>query len=396
MGSRKTRRRSLVGSIARSLGKSAFKLVDAKLGDRAASPESAKAAFDPERYRHLRIMKIVEENTRAKSFYFEELDRSETPFQAGQYLTVEVYLEGRVYRRAYSLMSPALPGAPRAFTVERIKDGKVSNHLLDFYEEGMLLRARGPSGDFTLDFAEERLGKNGIGEIHLFASGNGVTPILSLIETLLAQRENRLTLIKHDREGEPRLFEARVDALAKAHGERLRVERIQGLDSGTLDPLFERLRAARELIEARGASDAPPKPLVYLCGPRSFRETLGEAIEREGIRRSRIIEERFESPPSLALVELPEAPQPVALRARGETYRFEVPQGTTLLDAAIESGAPLPHRCMIGDCASCVVRVESGEAWSATNDALSKREREQGIILACVSHPLSEMEIEIP
>src|SRR5690606_26939939 len=110
----------------------------------------------------------------------------------------------------------------------------------------------------------------------------------------------------------------------------------------------------------------------------------------------RVFEERFDSPPTLNLVELPEEPQRITIRF-GETVRHvEVPRGKTILDAGLDGGAPLPHRCMIGDCGSCAVRVQSGEAWSRSDGPLSQRERERGMILACMSHPLSKMEIESP
>lgn len=376
------RRRGLRRLIG-ALGRGALGALETTLLDRSPNPQGAEErSVKEEAYRHLRIRKIVEETPEAKSFYIEELDGTEPEFTAGQYLTLEVYIEGRVYRRAYSLMSPALPNAPRAFTVERVPSGKVSNHLLEFYEEGMLIRARGPSGDFRVEVGEERLGKGNIGELRFFASGNGITPIISLIETLLHQRDYPIRLHYHHREGTPALFEERIRELQSAHMERFKVEALENLDASNIDALLER--------------DALDRPLIFLCGSRAFREAIAEALERKRILPSRIIEERFESPPTLALVELPPEPQRVTLKIGDKAHELQVTQGTTLLDAAIDGGAPLGHRCMIGDCGSCAVRVKRGEAWSATHDALTKREREKGIILACVSHPLSEMELEEP
>lgn len=381
MESSKTRRRSLIGTFAER----AIRLIESRIGEKRVSSAEPPSS-DTERYRHLRITRITNETPNAKSFYVEELDRSELSFRAGQYLTVEVYLDGRVHRRAYSLMSPALPGAARAFTVERVPGGKVSNHLLDFYEEGMLIRARGPSGDFTVERAEERLGNAAVEEIRFFAYGNGVTPIVSLVETLLETSTHLLSLYHHVPHGEPRLFGNRIEALLKAHPDRFRDQRIESADADSI----------HHLIDTLWSLESSAKPLVYICGPRSFRERVSLALEEVGVRRSRVFEERFDSPPMLNLVELPEEPQRITIRF-GETVRHvEVPRGKTILDAGLDGGAPLPHRCMIGDCGSCAVRVQSGEAWSRSDGPLSQRERERGMILACMSHPLSKMEIEIP
>lgn len=84
----------------------------------------------------------------------------------------------------------------------------------------------------------------------------------------------------------------------------------------------------------------------------------------------------------------------VTIQPSGNT--FEVPEGDTVLHAALEAGFHLPYGCRNGACGSCKGRVVAGEVdyGSYQDSALSDEERAAGYALFCVARPQSELMIE--
>ena len=71
--------------------------------------------------------------------------------------------------------------------------------------------------------------------------------------------------------------------------------------------------------------------------------------------------------------------------------RFDLAaDGENILDAALNSGADLPFSCKGGVCATCKARLIEGQVDMDLNHALSDKELEQGFILTCQSHPVSD------
>lgn len=82
---------------------------------------------------------------------------------------------------------------------------------------------------------------------------------------------------------------------------------------------------------------------------------------------------------------------------RGENTRFDVETGRTMLDAAIEAGAPVPFSCRSGNCGTCKCRLVDGEVDMIpySEFALTESEKDSGLILACRAVPWSDCEIEL-
>ena len=107
---------------------------------------------------------------------------------SGQYVSVEVELNGVRYRRYYSLSSSPdefIAAGTIRITVKRVAGGRVSNYLHDHLLVGQLLHISQPAGDFTM------LEPVGAGNDPLFiAAGSGITPIMAMIESLAGQEKN--------------------------------------------------------------------------------------------------------------------------------------------------------------------------------------------------------------
>jgi len=76
---------------------------------------------------------------------------------------------------------------------------------------------------------------------------------------------------------------------------------------------------------------------------------------------------------------------------------IDVPDGATLLAAALAAGVHLPSSCRNGTCRECRCRVLEGEArHTIAWPGLDADERREGWILPCVAEPLGDLMIEQP
>lgn len=62
----------------------------------------------------------------------------------------------------------------------------------------------------------------------------------------------------------------------------------------------------------------------------------------------------------------------------------------TLLDTAIENNIDAPYSCKGGACATCIVKLKSGDVVLEQNYILTDSEIEEGLIITCQAYPNSE------
>lgn len=320
------------------------------------------------RLRPLRIVETRRETADARSFFVTEMDGSEVAFEAGQFLTLELTVGGERVRRAYSFAGPALPGAPRHFTVKRIDGGKVSTFLQEATLES--IEVLGPSGAFVRP--------TGARHLVCVAGGSGITPVISIVETALAaDPEARVTLLYGNRSQADTIFFERLAQLAAEHPERLRV--VHEWD-GVLDA--ERQRRFFAAI----TDDASTH--YFVCGPTPMMDASREALR--GVPAARVHEERFASP---ARGPRTLGPQLVTIRIDGRDRKVQ--STTTLLEAGLAAGLDMPFSCAMGGCAACKVKLHEGDVVMDETACLTPEEREAGYVLACCSRAASPCTIEV-
>jgi ring-1,2-phenylacetyl-CoA epoxidase subunit PaaE len=175
--------------------------------------------------RRVKVARVVRETPDAVSLYLSELDGHRLRFQAGQFMSVDVVVDGVRLRRAYSLAAPAAgPGseAPH-ITIKRVHEGRVSNQLNESAHEGMLLDVLGPSGSFVLPPAPAGTSRH----VLLVAGGSGITPIMSLAATTLhSEPESRVTLVYGNRAEADVIFMERLAQLVAQSEGRLVVDHV--------------------------------------------------------------------------------------------------------------------------------------------------------------------------
>ena len=80
----------------------------------------------------------------------------------------------------------------------------------------------------------------------------------------------------------------------------------------------------------------------------------------------------------------------VTLTLNGDTKYIQWDKQIPLLDALLNAGVKAPYSCCRGMCATCVCKLEEGEVRLKRNFVLSEAHIQQGLILACVSVPISD------
>jgi ring-1,2-phenylacetyl-CoA epoxidase subunit PaaE len=328
--------------------------------------------------RPVRVSRIVRETSEAISVYLVDADGDKLDYEAGQFLTLHLSIDGLDLRRAYSLSTSPLDGES-AITIKRM--GRASSWLNDSLREGMILRVLGPSGSFLAPPPGPR-------HCVLLAGGSGITPIISIAETILrTQSDQRLTLIYGNRSRDSVIFAERLDRLANA---RFEVRHVLETEEGLLD----RPRIARELDRIESA-DLPRT--YYSCGPAPMMQAARAELLDRGVDPRDIREERFASPQDqLSNVDLPTEPVLVQIRTGDRDHEVRVDPGKTILEAAVASGIAMPFSCAMGGCGACKGKLASGSVLVPEPHCLTDEERAQGYVLTCIGRPRAASVVELP
>ena len=324
----------------------------------------------------LRVKRVVRETADAVSLVLDvpEHRASDFRYQAGQFLTLRVTVDGQELRRCYS-MSSAPVEDDLQITVKRDAGGLVSNWLNDTVAEGAELDAAPPVGRFVLRDNTETTD-----ELVAFAGGSGITPIISLVRTVLANSGRRIRLFYANRARDSVIFARALAELAEAHADRLVVVHHFDDDSGVVTPAV-----IEKFIADSGDAD------YYICGPAPFMDTVEDSVVTSGVPSSRVHLERFKV-----------APVPVETTEDSGTHTDEViieldrkttvatyRAGNTLLQTARMAGLRAPSSCETGSCGTCMAKVVEGTAKMLNNDALEEDEVAEGWVLTCQTLPTS-------
>jgi ring-1,2-phenylacetyl-CoA epoxidase subunit PaaE len=346
------------------------------------------------RFHALKVVQIVPETAEASSIRFDipaEL-RDEFAFKAGQHLTLRATIDGEEVRRNYSLCT-APAESDWMVTVKRIGGGLFSNWVGDRLKPGDTLEVMVPHGSFTTQF-------NPAARRHLvgIAGGSGITPVMSLIRTLLTQEpESRFTLLYGNRDSSSIIFLESLAALKDKHLGRLEIYHF--LDAVEQDiELFNGMLNRALLEEAIPAlvPDAAEVDDWFICGPGPMMDAAEGVLLDRNVPKERIHIERFtaDRPPQAVVQEIAQLQTQaegvrVAVTLDGRTRRVPFTEGN-ILDSARAAGLPAPFACKAGVCATCRAKVTAGKVEMAARYGLTDEEVAAGYVLTCQSVPLGD------
>lgn len=335
--------------------------------------------------RTLRVAEVVRETPSTCTFVLEPADDRLRPlaYRPGQHLTLLVSIGGDTHRRCYSFSSSPASGARPAITVRRTPDGLVSRHLHDHVRAGHTIVALEATGDFTIDIDPQASRA-----LALVAGGVGITPLVSLAETVLREEPgSRVVLLCGHRSEEEIIFRRRLADLETQACGRLRL--LVALDAPP--PGWTGLAGALDGPRVLAVLGEERADAYFVCGPEPMMRSVCAALAAAGVPRERVRTERF-AYASAGATRLPDHGARITFAASGR--QVGAPAGQTILQAGIEAGIDLPSSCTMGGCGACKLRKASGTVVMSEPNCLSEVEREAGYILACCSYAETDVVIE--
>ncbi len=301
--------------------------------------------------------------------------QNEFTFTPGQYINLEVMINGKKERRSYSICSG--PNEPIAVAVKRVDQGVVSNFLNDQTSTEFPIWIAKPEGNFKLDPNSKNL--------VCIAAGSGITPILSMAKHMNAT--SKMQLFYGSKSKSTILFEtelAEIQGLVCTHF--LSQEESDGYAFGRLtkDRFTEKIKENLSLLQA----DA-----FYICGPNGLVEEMQACLHFFGVSKDKIHVELFtpvEAKATTSETNDFQGESNVKVMIDGETASFTMKgEQHSVLELAEKNGLDAPYSCRGGVCCSCRAKVLKGTAKMRSNFSLTDEEVKNGYILTCQAFPTS-------
>lgn len=311
---------------------------------------------------------------------------SDFDFKPGQSLTLRRSVDGRDERRSYSICAAA-GTAPRV-GVRLVPGGLFSSWLLNDVRAGDTIEVAPPTGSFTPDLTQG-------GHHVLIAAGSGITPVLSIVSSLLATPDATVTVLYGNRRTDTVMFADELADLKDRAPSRLELIHVLSREPREAELFTGRLDVPK--LRQLFSSLVPVSEVDHwwLCGPFEMVTGAQELLASLDVPRARIHQELFyvDTPPEPVAHLDPEVAGEssevrVVLDSRAST--MTLPRSSSVLDGAQRFRPDLPFACKGGVCGTCRARVTEGKVDLRRNFALEEAEVAAGFVLTCQSYPVSE------
>lgn len=352
------------------------------------------------KFHPLKIKNITQEIENAVSVEFEipEELKDNFEYKHGQYVTIKIPLESEE-RRAYSICSSPEESDNITVAIKEKEDGFVSKYLNNEIKNGDVLEVMPPLGNFTIELDEDK-SRNFI----MFGGGSGITPLMSIIKTtLLKEPKTIINLFYSNTNEETIIFAEELELLKEKYPDNLKVFHFLSRPSENWTGETGRIDKEKTKYIFEKYIDKNQDNEYFLCGHQGMMNDIQEVLDEKNVDENRIHKESF-------TVELPDVTQKkntkpesvtdfnedeltdrnVKVILYNEELEMTVRPDETILTAAQREGFDPPFSCQIGACSTCRAKLESGRVYMEEHDALTDMEIEDGYVLTCQAHPISD------
>lgn len=335
------------------------------------------------KFHPLKIKEIIRETDEAVTLSFEipENLKEEFNFTAGQYITLKFNADGEELRRSYSLCSA--PGSNEfKVTVKEVEGGRFSVIANNKLVAGDILEVHPPEGRFTIKPGTEPK------TYAAFAAGSGITPVLSIIKTILRDEpKSRFVLTYGNKSIDQTIFFKELLKLQSEFPERLFVEFVYSR-TREVNAHFGRIETSTVNYILKNKFKDHDFDAYFLCGPEAMIKQVSGILENNGVNENQIFFELFTTSDEEKVIEGDtDGKTQVTVIVDDEEFTFSMDRKDVVLDVALNEDIDVPYSCQGGICSSCMARILEGKAEMAKNQILTDDEIEEGFILTCQAHP---------
>ncbi len=295
-------------------------------------------------------------------------------FYSGQYVTIEVLINGDKVRRSYSICSSPLESLK--IGIKKLKGGLFSSNALKSFKKGETLKVSTPEGKFYYEGDQNKEIITGI------AAGSGITPILSIAKSVLNKNDdNKFRLIFGNKSKQDEMFSNDLVKLKSKFNDRFILINVYSR-SNEMNSLYGRIDNSiiNYYMKKYGKANK-----YFICGPEEMIHKLSDKLISSGISKTNIFFELFKTKKIDPLTSTKNTSSTIEIVYDDVIYKIKNPNGKTILDAALDSKIDVPYSCQGGVCSSCIAKLISGNVTMDNNQILTDKEINDGLILVCQS-----------
>ncbi|MFK7951416.1 MAG: 1,2-phenylacetyl-CoA epoxidase subunit PaaE [Ekhidna sp.] len=330
------------------------------------------------------------EDSVAVSFEIPSALKEEFQFTQGQHITLKKDINGEDTRRSYSICSCPLDEI-LTVAIKKLDGGAFSTYANLSLKVGDELEVMAPHGHFYVPLDNENESS-----YVAFASGSGVTPIISIIETTLrTEPKSEFTLFYGNRKTSSIMFHERLEALKNQYMGRFSLYHVLSKERQESDLFNGRINKEKIKGFAKVFFDPASVDHYFTCGPEEMMLSVKEVLMELKVPEERVHLELFTSPLGKLgsgdkELKHEKASAEITIELDGNSMTFPYDSEESILDVAFQNGADLPYACKGGVCSTCACRVVEGEVEMDINYALEPDELARGIVLSCQARPKTE------
>ncbi len=346
------------------------------------------------RFHTLKVKDIRRETAEAVSVAFDVPAQlqPEYLFKQGQYITLKLTINGEELRRSYSLCTAPNEKELRV-AIKEVEGGRASTFINRSLKVGDSMEVMTPMGNFhsVLSGANKK-------SYVLFAGGSGITPMMSILKSVLyIEKQSTITLIYANKDENSSIFKNELEKIAAENAGKIKILSVYEHPSSAVSDLQKGLLTidrVKAILENYGGVNADE---YFICGPAPMMENIKQALEAVKIAKEKIHIEYFTAVAEAVAKAEGGAALGANVKAKVKVIQYGIEtemelstNDRTILDASIDAGLDAPFSCKGGVCCTCRAKVLEGKVKMDTNFALTDAEVEEGFILTCQAHPITE------
>lgn len=318
------------------------------------------------------------------TFHIPQEIQNNYKFISGQYVSLDLMIDGQLVKRSYSLCSDSQNIGSISVGVKQIENGYVSVFLNQNISPGQTISVSEPDGNFIIDSNQKN---------HVFvAGGSGITPFMSMLYTLLPDSNTTIYLKYSTLSQAETMFYQELQTLNDTYS-NFHLDLIHTNGENILNET--NIASWLESLNLQNYS-------VYVCGPNGIIKATEHACNTIGLPSENFHREYFTAKSAEDMESAnvgntgqDELLQPgeiatVEMKSEGKKITFNCKYNETVLDAALNAGGDPPYSCLVAACSTCRALVKSGSVEMRDRDALSDKEIAKGFVLTCQAMPRSK------